>query len=617
MQADIVAAVLRKEDVLALLPTGGGKSICFQVPAMILDGICIVVTPLIALMKDQVSNLKAKAIKAEAIYSGMHKREIDIVLDNCAYGDVKFLYVSPERLETDIFKARVAKMNVGLLAVDEAHCVSQWGYDFRPSYLRIADLRKLLTKVPLIALTATATPEVVIDIQDKLKFPESNVYQKSFLRSNLSYSVREVENLERKLLEVLSSVRGSGIVYVGTRREAKDTAMLLFRNKISSNFYHAGLSHAERDDRQTQWKNNKIRVMVSTNAFGMGIDKPDVRIVVHLGLNQDLESYFQEAGRAGRDEKKAYALILFNDSDVDNLKQRVKLQHPAITNLKQVYQALSNYYKLAVGSGLGQSFDFDIREFSDHFDLNHLEVFYALKRLEEEGLIGFNESYFNPPHVWIAVDNAELYRFQVANATFDALIKGLLRLYGGEMFNHFVVISEGQLATFINMKVQEVRSQLIKLSALNIIHYEPQRDKPQIVFTKPRENAETMVLDRVRIEKRAKLATEKSAAVINYVKNKSKCRSNLLLQYFGENNSSACGICDYCVSQKKESEIEHLRKYQHQMEKKLREEPLNVEELMDLINPVDRDVFLEVVRNMVDSGYLHYDAQWRLKIAQR
>ncbi|MEM6522879.1 MAG: ATP-dependent DNA helicase RecQ [Bacteroidota bacterium] len=612
LQRDIVDAVLRGEDVLALLPTGGGKSICFQVPGLIIEGLCLVVTPLIALMRDQVSILKKKGIKAEAIYSGMRRREIDILLDNCAYGDVKFLYVSPERLETDVFKSRINKLRIELIAVDEAHCISQWGYDFRPSYLRIAELRKMLKGIPVIALTATATPEVITDIQEKLEFQGQNVLRKSFFRSNLSYSVREVEDPQRKLLEVLNSVQGSAIVYVNTRRQSKEVAMLLHRNGISTDFYHAGLEQDKRDRIQRNWKNNKSRVMVSTNAFGMGIDKPDVRIVVHLGLNQDLESYFQEAGRAGRDEKKAYSLILFNDNDVDGLKQRVLFQHPSIARLKQVYQALSNYFRLAVGSGLGQSFDFDIREFSENYSLNHLEAFYSLKRLEEEGLIGFNESYFNPSHIHIAVDHNDLYKFQVANANFDPLIKGLLRLYGGEIFTHFVVISESHLAKFIGMDKTDVIDQLSRLNELDLIHYELQRDKPQITFSRPRESAESLSLNKVRIKQRANLAAEKSAAVINYVKHNNSCRSRLLLQYFGEQNTSDCGICDLCLMRKKENSVEHLAKYKYQLLKKLQERSLNVEEVMNQINPSDRDAFLEVIRNMVDSGELVYDDQWRL-----
>ncbi|MEO0552751.1 MAG: ATP-dependent DNA helicase RecQ [Bacteroidota bacterium] len=612
LQKDIIDAVIRHEDVLALLPTGGGKSICFQVPALAMEGLCIVVTPLIALMKDQVANLNNKGIKAEALFSGMRKREIDIVLDNCVYGGIKFLYVSPERLETDIFKARVTKMHVSLIAVDEAHCISHWGYDFRPSYLRIADIRNLLAGTSLIALTATATPEVVDDIQKNLGFVKSNVFQRSFSRSNLSYSVREVEDIHGKLIEVVKGVAGSAIVYVRTRKEAKDIAVSLDKNGISASFYHAGLDHSQRDIRQKKWQNNKVRIMVATNAFGMGIDKPNVRLVVHLGLNQDIESYFQEAGRAGRDEKKAYAVVIFNESHVDDLKQRVKLQHPGINYLKQVYQALANYYKLATGSGMGQSFDFDIRQFSERFELNHLEVFYALKKLEEEGLIGFNESYYNPSHLHIAVDNTELYKFQVANAGYDHIIKGLLRLYGGEVFNHFLTISEVQLAKFMEVDVIQVKVLLSKLHDLNIVDYEPQRDKPQIIFMKPRERVGQLSLDKVRLKRREELAAQKSDAVINYVKHKELCRSRLLLQYFGEEMTTECGVCDICIKRKKKNQTEHFHKYRHQINNILGSQPLTVEEVMDQINPSARDTFLEVIRDMVDSHELKYDKKWKL-----
>ncbi len=612
LQENIIHAALNGEDVLALLPTGGGKSICFQVPAMLKEGICLVVTPLIALMKDQVLNLNSRGIKAEAVFSGMRQREIDVVLDNCIYGDVKFLYLSPERLETDLFRERVLKMNVNLLAVDEAHCISQWGYDFRPSYLNIAHARELLPQVNILALTASATPKVVEDIQEKLHFRVNNVFKKSFARSNLSYSVRYVEDKERKLFEVLNNVQGSAIVYVNTRKEAKDVAVMLYKKGISTDFYHAGLTHAQRDSKQERWRKNQTRVMVATNAFGMGIDKPDVRLVVHLGLNQDLESYYQEAGRAGRDEKKAYALILYDELNVEELKRRIQLQHPDLNYLKQVYQALANYFKLAIGSGLGQSYDFDIKDFSENYQLHHLEVFYALKKLENEGLITFNESFFNPSHIHIPIDNTELYKFQVANSVFDPLIKALLRLYGGEMFNHFMSISEQQLAKFMEGDEQTVRRYLAKLNDLGIVVYEPQKDQPQIVFTVERQNPENLPVDTKHLKQREEIAIGKMAAVINYAKHVSKCRTVLLLDYFGETKATNCDVCDYCVKKKKENQTDHIDKYHHQIEHLLADKKLLVEELVSQINPRDQDVFLEVIRNMVDRGELKYDDQWRL-----
>ena len=612
LQEDIIDATLAGEDVLALMPTGGGKSICFQVPALVKEGLCIVITPLIALMQDQVAQLQSRGIKAEAIFSGMKKREIDIKLDNCIYGDVKFLYISPERLETEIFKERVVKMNVSLLAVDEAHCISQWGYDFRPAYLKIAEITKVFPELNIIVLTATATPKVVKDIQQKLLFHKENVFQKSFARANLSYSVRYVEDKEAKLLEVLRNVPGPGIVYVSTRKAAKDVAYLLLKNGISADFYHEGLPHHERSRVQEKWVQNQTRIVVATNAFGMGIDKPDVRVVVHQGLTQDLESYYQEAGRAGRDEAKAYAVILFNEADVEELKHRVDLQYPSVDYLKQVYQALANYYKLAIGSGAGQSFDFDIKDFSENYKLHHLQVFYALKKMEDEGLLAFNESYYHPSQLHIPIDHTELYKFQVAYSQFDPVVKALLRLYGGEMFGHFVSIAEYHLAKFMNIPGAEVVSQLTKLDELGIIVYNRQKDIPQVVFTLPRQDPAYLSVNKAVLQQREQLAKRKVASVIQYVKHQERCRTALLLEYFGEDYNEKCGICDTCIRQKKKQEVVHVDRYHQLIDHLLVEGPLLVEDIMEKINPTDRDTFLQVIRDMVDRDELKYDELWRL-----
>ncbi len=612
LQEDIIDAVLAGQDVLALMPTGGGKSICFQVPALVKEGLCIVITPLIALMQDQVEQLKSRGIKAEAIFSGMRKKEIDIKLDNCIYGDVKFLYISPERLETEIFKERVLKMNVSLLAVDEAHCISQWGYDFRPAYLKIAEITKVFPELTIIALTATATPAVVKDIQQKLLFHQENVFQKSFARTNLSYSVRNVEDKEAKLLEVLRSVPGAGIVYVSTRKATKDIAHFLVKNGISAEFYHAGLPHHERSQVQEKWVKDQVRIVVATNAFGMGIDKPGVRVVVHMGLTQDLESYYQEAGRAGRDEAKAYAVILFNEADVDELKRRVDLQYPSVDYLKQVYQALANYYKLAIGSGTGQSFDFDIKDFSETYKLHHLQVFYALKKMEDEGLVAFNESYYHPSLLHIPIDHTELYKFQVAHAQFDTVIKALLRLYGGEMFGHFVGIAEHHLGKFMNVAAREVVSYLTKLDELGIIMYNKQKDVPQVVFTLPRQDPAYLSVNQTILQQREQLAKKKVASVIQYVKHTERCRTALLLEYFGEDYRQRCGICDVCIRQKKKQKVVHVDRYHQLIDHLLLEGPLLVEEIMEKINPSDRDTFLQVIRDMVDREELKYDDLWRL-----
>ncbi|MTI19760.1 RecQ family ATP-dependent DNA helicase, partial [Fulvivirga sp. RKSG066] len=608
LQEDIIQSVLAGNDTLALLPTGGGKSICFQVPALIKEGVCVVVTPLIALMKDQVEQLNKRKISATAIYSGLSKREIDIKLDNCVYGQVKFLYVSPERLKTDLFRERLKKMTVALLAIDESHCISQWGYDFRPSYLEIATVRELLPDVPVIALTATATPEVQADIVEKLEFKTGHQhFQKSFSRANLSYAVREEEDKERKLLEVLKSVPGTAIVYARTRKRTKELAALLLKNGLSADFYHAGLSHEERVKKQDNWIKNRTRVIVATNAFGMGIDKPDVRVVVHLDVPENLEAYYQEAGRAGRDEKKAYAVIIYNQLDVELLKERITQEHPPPEFLKQVYQALANYYKLAVGSGEGQAFDFDVHAFSEQYRLNHLQVFYALKKLEEEGFVQLNESFYSPSQLHICVDNSTLYKFQIANAKYDTFIKAILRLYGGELFNGFLTISEDQIAKLLNTGTDKIVLALNRMAEMELVIYDEKKDKPQLVFTQPRQNAADLRLNKVRLKEREQTARKKLDAIINYVNHRSRCRTQLLLEYFGEVSYEKCGVCDYCITEKKKDNLKSETEYHQQIRHLIEERSLSVDETVEQINPKDKELFLEVIREMVDAGELKYN----------
>ena len=459
LQAEIIQAVLAGKDVLALLPTGGGKSICFQIPALAQPGICLVVTPLIALMKDQVEQLKQRGIPAAAIFAGMKPQEIDIVLDNCIYGQLKFLYVSPERLKTEIFQERVQKMPINLLAVDEAHCISQWGYDFRPAYLDIAELRPLIPNVNIIALTATATRSVKQDIQEKLHFREAVLFQKSFARDNLAYVVRKAEDKNNILLRILHSIHGTAIIYVYTRRKTKEVASFLLRNNVNATFYHAGLTNEERARRQDAWLQGKISVMVATNAFGMGIDKPDVRLVVHLDLPTTLEAYYQEAGRAGRDEKKAYAVVLYDQQDINELRASIQEGHPTVEYLKTVYQHLANYYQVAVGTHAMTTYDLDWEEFASNCRLKPQEAYQAIKRLESEGLIQLNEAFFQPAKLHIPTNHKELYAFQVAHASYDPLIKALLRLYGGELFTDFCNISENKVARFLQTMPQAVIKQ--------------------------------------------------------------------------------------------------------------------------------------------------------------
>ncbi|HNP19351.1 MAG TPA: ATP-dependent DNA helicase RecQ [Fulvivirga sp.] len=613
-QEAIIDAVLEGQDVLALLPTGGGKSICFQVPALAKEGICIVITPLIALMQDQVEQLNKRGIKAIAINSSMGKREIDIKLDNCVYGDIKFLYVSPERLKTDIFKERLTKMNVSLLAIDEAHCISQWGYDFRPSYLEIGLIRDIIPTVNLIALTATATEKVRVDIQEKLAFREENLFQQSFARPNLSYSVRKVEDKETKLIDVLNKVPGSAIIYVNTRKAAKELATKLYQNNISADFYHAGLPFADRSTKQTKWVKNQVRVIVATNAFGMGIDKADVRLVIHMNLPQDLESYYQEAGRAGRDEKKAFALILYNEADIKDLKDKLSLQSPSLELIKRLYQSLANNYKMAVGSGGGESFDFDIHTFSEIYKFNYLQVYYILKKLEDEGLLQFNESFHNPSQIHINIDNKALYEFQIANARFDPLIKTLLRTYGGELMTDFLKISETQLAKILETSEKVITDSLDKLHELEVITYDKKKDKPQIVFVEKRHAIDEMPFDNKKLNQRQQVAKDKMEAIVKYVKNDHVCRTAQLLTYFGEIDFDKCGVCDVCVEQKKVGQEEHLKHYRQLLSNLLVENPMPVEELIDQINPKDKEELLQLIRVMVDAGELKYDEHWQLML---
>ncbi|WP_310590311.1 ATP-dependent DNA helicase RecQ [Dyadobacter sp. NIV53] len=503
-QEEAIRTVLNGLDTLVLLPTGGGKSICFQVPVMAMNGVCIVVTPLIALMKDQVEQLKKRGISAAAIHSGMNRHEIDITLDNCIHGTTKFLYVSPERLRTDIMIERTKRMTICLLAVDEAHCISSWGYDFRPSYLLISDYRDLLPGVPVIALTATATEEVRADILDKLKMKSARVFKQSFARANLSYSAFMEENKERKLIQILKNVPGTAIVYVRTRKRTKELADSLSRQGIPAQSYHAGLPFRDRTERQMAWIKNQVRVIVATNAFGMGIDKPDVRAVIHFDLPESLEAYYQEAGRAGRDEKKAYAVALFNKIDLEELAESVERKYPSAEIVKRVYQALANYYKIPVGGAEFESFSFDIQDFAGIFGLPVSETHYALKLLEEEGFIQLSENFNDTSKIHFIVDNRQLYDFQIRYGEFDSFIKMLLRLYGGELFTEYVRISESEIAQIYFAPLQEINKKLVFLKERDVIDYEPKRDKPQLTFLTPRYDASLLPLNVYEIEKRRK-----------------------------------------------------------------------------------------------------------------
>lgn len=554
MQEEIIQSVLDGYDTLALLPTGGGKSICFQVPAMSLEGICIVVSPLIALMRDQVDQLKARGIQAAAIYSGMQKREIDITLDNCIYGKTKFLYVSPERLKTELFIARAGSMKVSMLAIDEAHCISQWGYDFRPSYLEIAAFKDLLQDIPTIALTASAPKVVQNDIIDKLRLEQPKHFQKSFARKNLSYSVFKLHHKEQKMLEILQNVKGSAIIYVTSRRKTIDTAIFLQKQGISATFYHGGLAGEERMTRQKDWIENNVRVMVATNAFGMGIDKPDVRCVIHIDIPDSIEAYYQEAGRAGRDEHTAYAVLLYNETDVDLLKKRVTQSAVPAALLKRVYQSIANHLKIAVGSHSMESFEIDIADMIQLFNLPAAETYYALQKLAEEGLIQVNESVYQKSKIHFLVEKSELYKFQVANANLDPLIKMLLRLYGGDLFGNFLTIKESEISKMLAMPQSEVVQKLEYLQKVNILVYDHPGDRPKLTFLTPRQDANRLQIDHEKIAARNEIILNKMARMIDYLQNQNRCRTQQLQEYFDEISYINCNMCDYCLSLKKDKE---------------------------------------------------------------
>jgi ATP-dependent DNA helicase RecQ len=550
MQEDIINAVLEGKDTLALLPTGGGKSVCFQVPALAKEGLCLVVSPLIALMKDQVENLKQKGIPSLAIYSGMSFTEVQRTLQNAAYGNYKFLYVSPERLETNLFLEYLPLMKINLLAVDEAHCISQWGYDFRPPYVRIASLREQLPGVPVLALTASATKPVQDDIFDKLLFSKKHGrFLQSFERPNLSYSVFNIASKQNKLLEILKNVPGTAIVYCKSRKHTKEIADLLLMRKINAAHYHAGLSNEERSRKQETWINNKTRVIVSTNAFGMGIDKPDVRVVVHYDVPDCIENYYQEAGRAGRDGKRAYAVLLYTNKELESLQQQADIRFPTQEEIKTVYIALMNHLQIPAGTGAGSSFDLDIAAFTTAFKLNVLSTSYAIKALEQEGVVSYNEVFFKPSTVVFSATKDELISIEEQYPALEPVIKGLLRSYEG-IFDFPSVIYESRLAKFLEMDSAELINKLKKLNDMGIISYAIQKDKPQLTVLQNRMYNDSYMIDSSDHLKRKQNFKERLSAMIAYINKTTGCRSTHIAQYFTDGKVNACGICDNCLNEK-------------------------------------------------------------------
>lgn len=548
-QEEIIHDVLEGKDTLALLPTGGGKSICFQVPALCLDGVCLVITPLVALMIDQVENLKKRGVKAVAIHSGMSARQIDYALDNVIYGDYKLLYLSPERLKTSLFRERLKKMKVSFVAVDEAHCISQWGYDFRPSYLEIADLRELIPGKAFLALTATATLRVVDDIQDRLSFKEKNVVRKSFYRPNLRYFVKYTEDKVPALLAIINKQGGSGIVYVRSRKLTVEYANILRRHGINADFYHAGLSHEDRDKRQKKWQLNQVQVIVCTNAFGMGIDKPDVRFVVNLDLPDSIEAYFQEAGRAGRDEQKAFAVLMVNRADEIRLREKLEKMFPGIDSVKRIYALIMNHLRLAVGAGQMESYQLDLDALVQRSDFTFNEIYHSSKFIERAGYWELSEGLKSKSEVMILASPNEIYQLQVKNPAIDKVVQVLLRSYGG-LFDGYVQIREEVVAKRSNLPRKEVVSVLNYLSNMELMDYKEVNQGQYITLLQPRIDTRYLRLPREFYHDLKKVVSEQVNAMINYASNENNCRSVILLDYFGEKNASNCGVCDYCIKLK-------------------------------------------------------------------
>lgn len=581
------------------MPTGGGKSITFQVPALAMEGICIVVTPLIALMKDQVDNLRRLGIKATAVYSGMTRQEIIAQLENCIFGDYKFLYVSPERLGTDIFKSKLQAMNVCLLVIDESHCISQWGYDFRPSYLSIADIREELPGVPVLALTATATPEVVNDIQERLHFREKNVFRKSFVRKNLSYIVRQTEDKINSLIYILGKVPGTAIVYVRNRKRTKEIAVLLQQAGISADFFHAGLNRDDKNLRQSRWKNNECRVIVSTNAFGMGIDKPDVRLVIHMDMPGSLEEYYQEAGRAGRDEQRAYAVALCSNIDCTKLKKRLADEFPDRDFISRVYDALGNYYQIAMGFGLDTVHDFSLVDFCTAYKFSHLQAHHALKILELAGYIEYTEEQENASRLVFTATRDELYKYLHQDKKTDEVIQTILRSYTG-LFSDYVYINEGLISTRTGLSQQEIYEVLVGLSKYRIVNYIPHKKTPLIIYTRTREEIKYLSIPRSAYEERKERFESRINRVMEYINENRICRSRMLISYFGEKGTSDCGCCDVCLAKNDSGLNNHtFNTIRDALKEALTDGPQEAKKLTENL-PFPADKIITVIRYLAD-----------------
>ena len=613
-QQEIINQVIDKKDTLALLPTGGGKSICFQVPALMQEGICLVISPLIALMDDQVRFLKSKGIKSIAITSGMHYNEIDTALTNCIYGGVKFLYLSPERLQNELVQTRIKEMNINLITVDEAHCISEWGHNFRPAYRHISEIREIIPNAPVLALSATATTSVIDDIQNNLDFKAHNLIQSSFVRENLSYVVDNTEDKKSRLLKLVDKIKSSVIVYVGSRKAAKEIANFLLNNNYSANYYHGGLASKVRTEIQESWTKNQTRIIVTTNAFGMGIDKADVKLVVHLELPSTIEAYFQEAGRAGRDGKQAYAFLLANKSDVKKQQDLLTLRYPTITEIKTVYQNLANYFQIAENDLPEQAISFDMLSFTERYKMSNLKIYNILKYLEKEEHIKLSEAIYSPSKLMIKVSNAELYKFQIANKYYDNFLKILLRSYSN-LFNNYVIINEQEIASRLKVSTKEVVRLINKLMQLEIVKYTHENNNSLITYLKARKDTDKLYLAEKKWEERKKYEQEKLDKITNYIINKSSCRSKLLLDYFGEQESNKCGKCDFCINEKrnniKESEYKEMT---DKLENILKDKELTIEDICLLMPNYNDQKIISIIQYLFDNdrvGKFGNKYQWK------
>lgn len=585
IQEEIIESIGKGHDTLGLMPTGGGKSITFQVPALAQPGLCLVITPLIALMKDQVRNLRDRGIKALAVYSGMTREEIIVALENCIFGDYKFLYISPERLDTDIFRAKLRNMKINMITVDESHCISQWGYDFRPAYLKISEIRELLPTVPVLALTATATPEVVKDIQTKLGFREdSRIFRMSFERKNLAYIVRNTESKQEELLHILNSVSGSAIVYTRNRKRTREVAELLVNNEITATFYHAGLNNDVKDQRQKSWLSGESRVMVATNAFGMGIDKPDVRLVIHVDLPDSPEAYFQEAGRAGRDGQKAYAVLLYAKSDKATLSKRITDTFPDKEYIRKVYEDVNYYFQMAMGDGLGCTFAFNLDEFCRNFKHFPVQADSALKILTRAGYLEYTDEQDNASRILFTIHRDELYKLRETDPETEKLINVILRSYTG-LFTDYAYINEDSLAIRSGLTRQRIYEILLMLTRRHILHYIPRKKTPYIIYTRERQEAGRLAITRDIYEERKESYITRIKAMTEYATAEDKCRSRMLLRYFGEKNEHNCGLCDVCLSKHHSGmKLGEFQEMENQIREQLETSPLSAATLLNRIN---------------------------------